>query len=53
MRIIVYNQQHKEEVMEKLMGVQNVEFFVWQTDDVWVRDNGPIFARDQDGVLVI
>lgn len=46
-RIIVYNQNHLAHVKGLLGNVANVEFFVWQTDDVWVRDNGPIFARDQ------
>lgn len=31
-----------------------MEFFVWKTDDVWIRDNGPIFARNANtGQLVI
>lgn len=52
-RIIAYDEEHKEEIEEKLTGVENLEFFVWQTDDVWVRDNGPIFVRDRNGKLMI
>lgn len=60
-RIIVYDQNYLEHVKGLLKnnnnngnGNGNVEFFVWQTDDVWVRDNGPIFARDWNtGELVI
>ncbi|WP_244281403.1 agmatine deiminase family protein [Flavobacterium plurextorum] len=31
----------------------NVNFKIHQTNDVWVRDNGPIFAKDQSGQLVL
>ncbi|MDZ7881200.1 MAG: agmatine deiminase family protein [Saprospiraceae bacterium] len=31
----------------------NVDFSVYPTDDVWVRDNGPIFVRNSSGALVI
>jgi agmatine deiminase len=31
----------------------NVEFKIYKTDDVWIRDNGPIYARDKDGNLVV
>jgi agmatine deiminase len=30
-----------------------VVFKVFQTNDVWVRDNGPIYVRDKNGQLVI
>lgn len=53
-RIIVYDQEHLDHVKQLLEGVNNVEFFIWKTDDVWVRDNGPIFAKDtKTGELVI
>mgnify|MGYP002079087662 CR=1 FL=1 len=45
-RIIVYNENHRQHVAELLWGTPNIEFFIFQTDDVWIRDNGPIFARD-------
>ena len=32
---------------------QNVELFIHPTDDVWVRDNGPIFAKNNQGKIVI
>lgn len=31
----------------------NVDFKIYQTDDVWVRDNGPIYVKDNSGNLVI
>lgn len=31
----------------------NIDFKIYQTDDVWVRDNGPIYVKDNSGNLVI
>lgn len=31
----------------------NIDFTLAPTDDVWVRDNGPIYVRDRVGKLVI
>ena len=31
----------------------NINFTIHHTDDVWVRDNGPIYVRDAQGNLVI
>jgi agmatine deiminase len=31
----------------------NIDFFVHQTDDVWSRDNGPMFVYDQNNDLTI
>ena len=33
--------------------MSKVDFYVFPTDDVWVRDNGPIFVYDEEGNLVI
>jgi agmatine deiminase len=33
--------------------LNNVDFKIYKTDDVWVRDNGPIFVKDKNGKLVI
>uniref|UniRef100_A0A7S3DRM6 Agmatine deiminase n=1 Tax=Entomoneis paludosa TaxID=265537 RepID=A0A7S3DRM6_9STRA len=48
--LIVFNSKEKERVQTLLQkhGVtQNVDFHMMETDDVWVRDNGPIFVRNQ------
>lgn len=31
----------------------NLDFFIYPTDDVWVRDNGPMFVYDENDQLVI
>lgn len=55
--LIVYNDAEQKRVLGLLNGagvpLSNVRFFIFPTDDVWVRDNGPIYARDKSGALVI
>jgi agmatine deiminase len=55
--IIAYNQIEKQRI-EGILNVANVslaqvDFFVIENDDFWIRDNGPIFVRDLEGNLVI
>ena len=46
--IVVYNEHEKTRVAQKLRDrgcdMTRVDFFVWQYEDVWIRDNGPIFV---------
>jgi len=35
------------------VSLTNINFYIHQTNDVWVRDNGPVFARNTSGQLVI
>lgn len=55
--IIVYNEEEKERVKELFeaehLPLANINFVILKTDDVWARDNGPIYARDKNGELVI
>ena len=55
--LIVYEETEKERVKELLntegVSLSQVEFNIYPTDDVWARDNGPIYARDKSGKLVI
>lgn len=55
--IIVYNEKEKNEVekllKENTVNIDNVNFYEYKTDDVWVRDNGPIFAYDNTNELTI
>ena len=27
---------------------ENIEFYIYQTNDFWIRDNGPIFVYDNN-----
>jgi agmatine deiminase len=55
--IIAYNQTEKDRIISLLnaenIPLTNVDFKLYETDDTWVRDNGPIYVRDKDGNLVI
>jgi agmatine deiminase len=49
--IIVYNESEFDRVysilMEEGIPLDNVDFYIHPFDDVWVRDNGPIFVLDE------
>lgn len=55
--IIAYDEQEKELIIEALefaqVDISRVDFYIFPTDDVWSRDNGPIFAFDENDNLVI
>lgn len=55
--IIVYNEEQKERVEGVLkkenINMDRVDFYVFPYDDVWIRDNGPIFVYDEENNLVI
>ncbi len=55
--IIAYNDTEKKRIISLLnaagVSLTKVDFKIYPTDDVWVRDNGPIYVRDQKGQLVI
>lgn len=55
--IIAYNNEEKEKIEEFLENANvdfgKIDFNIYPTDDFWVRDNGPIFAKDKNGKLVI
>lgn len=48
--IVVYNEHERERVRrvleEEEMDLDQIDFFCWPTDDVWVRDNGPMFVYE-------
>jgi agmatine deiminase len=51
--IIVYDDVYLERVQQLLRDdhqcdMSQINFFVYKTDDVWIRDNGPVFVRDED-----
>lgn len=55
--IIAYNATERTRITNLLLraGVSllNVDFLLRRTDDVWVRDNGPIFVYDSNDQLKI
>ena len=55
--LVAYDNGAKDRITDLLqadgVNLSNVDFKVYPTDDVWTRDNGPIYARDKTGKLVI
>ncbi|MEM6800877.1 MAG: agmatine deiminase family protein, partial [Bacteroidota bacterium] len=55
--IIAYDQTEKDRIISLLnrenIPLQNIDFKLFETDDTWVRDNGPIYVRDKEGKLLI
>jgi agmatine deiminase len=55
--IVAYNATEKTRITNLLnlaaVPLTNVEFKIYANDDVWVRDNGPIYVRDANGQLLI
>lgn len=55
--IIAYDETEKARIINLLSGagipLTNVDFKIYPTDDVWVRDNGPIYVRNKKGQLII
>lgn len=55
--IIAYNQKEEIAIRKLLVNagvnMKKVDFYQYPTDDVWVRDNGPIFVYDEKDELVI
>lgn len=55
--IIAYNNSEKNRIISLLnsagISLSNIDFHIFQTNDVWIRDNGPIFVRDAAGNLFI
>ncbi|XOV66486.1 MAG: agmatine deiminase family protein [Fluviicola sp.] len=55
--IIAKNQTHQNQIEAALTNASvpltNITFYHYPTDDVWVRDNGPIFVFDDNDELRI
>lgn len=55
--IIAYNQTEQDRIISLLnaanIPLTNVDFKLFETDDTWIRDSGPIYVRDREGNLLI
>ncbi|MBL7816312.1 MAG: agmatine deiminase family protein [Saprospiraceae bacterium] len=55
--IIAYNATEKNRITTLLgnasVPLTNIDFKIFQTNDVWVRDNGPIYVKDAAGKTII
>ncbi len=55
--LIVGNERQQDHVVNQLLyhqiGLDNVDFHIIPTNDVWVRDNGPIFVINDNGDVAI
>ncbi|UTF92803.1 agmatine deiminase family protein [Elizabethkingia anophelis] len=55
--IIAYDESEKERIIGVLqkagVSLKNVDFKIYPTDDVWVRDNGPLFVKDKNNNILI
>ena len=57
LHLIVADQAQQEHVEDQLryfgINQQNIDFYLIPTEDVWARDNGPIFVCNQAGDVAI
>ncbi len=55
--IVVCNERERKHVQAKLneehVNMDKIDFLVQETDDVWIRDHGPIFVKDDKGNLCL
>lgn len=55
--IVAYDEAHKTHIINELTNASvpltNVDFHVFPTNDVWVRDNGPVFVYDENDEMHI
>lgn len=55
--IIAYDTNERDRIVTLLnnanVPLTNVDFFIHENDDVWVRDNGPMFVYDSNNDLTI
>lgn len=56
-KIIVYDEAGKARLeallADERIPTDDISIFVKRNDDVWVRDNGPIYVRDESGRLAV
>jgi agmatine deiminase len=56
-KIVAYDDLEKQRITQLLnpekLDWSKIEIVIHPTDDVWVRDNGPIYVKDKTGKMVI
>jgi agmatine deiminase len=55
--IIAYNTAEKNRIISLLketgVNLEKIDFCIFPTNDVWIRDNGPVFVVDVQGNMLI
>jgi agmatine deiminase len=55
--LVVYDETEKNRVLNLLTAANvpqtNIDFNIFPTDDVWARDNAPIFVKDSSGKILM
>ena len=55
--IVAYDELEKNRIIQLLneaeVEMNQIDFLIEKTEDVWVRDNGPIFVHDENNNLMI
>ncbi len=55
--IVAYNEEEKQRITTRIndagISMANIDFYIHENDDVWVRDNGPMFVYDTENNLTI
>ncbi|WP_293310532.1 agmatine deiminase family protein [Pedobacter sp. UBA5917] len=55
--LIAYDETEKGRIISLLKSadvpLNNIDFKIYPTDDVWIRDSGPIYVKDKNGQLFI
>lgn len=55
--IIAYNIEEKNRIISLFqnenISLAQIDFKIYPTDDVWIRDNGPIYVKNLNGNLMI
>ncbi len=55
--IVAYDETERNRIttllQEEGVPLENIDFKLYKNDDVWMRDNGPIYVKDRSGNLAI
>ncbi len=55
--VITYNSTEKNRITtllkDKQIRLDSIDFTILKTNDVWIRDNGPVFVKDSNNITAI